>query len=87
MITNWLGFQRRKLLDTTLKPSGLQQLQSDKCIYIIERSINTVTEQLILGVYVDDILRFGKTNAIKKWFREIIINYFSIAINLKFVHF
>ena len=46
------AFEWRLLLDTTLKQMGFLQLQSDKCIYVINRSIHHVSERLILGVYV-----------------------------------
>ena len=56
------------LSDTRLKQLGFQQLQSDKYINIIHRSMNNITEKLNLGVHVDDILCLGTKNAVETWF-------------------
>jgi len=66
---------------------GFIQLQTDKCIYVINRSIHNLSEHLILGVYVDDILCSGTTMDITSWFHKELSIYFSITINLKSVHF
>jgi len=81
------AFEWRLLLDTTLKKIGFIQLQTDKCIYSIHRSHATVSETLILGVYVDDILCLGSTMSITTWFHQQLSNYFTITINLKISSF
>jgi len=66
---------------------GFIQLQTDKCIYSINRSNTNVQETSILGVYVDDILSLGSTMNITTWFHQQLSNYFSITINLKISSF
>ena len=46
----------RNLLDMSLKTLGFQQFKTDACIYKISKSINNLQQNLILGVFVDDIL-------------------------------
>jgi len=75
------------LLDTTLQKIGFIPLQTDKCIYSLNRSYNNVSEKLILGVYVDDILCLGSTMSITSWFHQQLSNYFSITINLNISSF
>ena len=60
---------------------GFIQLKTDKCIYILNRSYNNVSEKLILGV--DDILCLRSTMSTTSWFHEELSKYFSITINLK----
>jgi hypothetical protein len=81
------AYEWRLLLDTTLKKIGFIQLQTDKCIYSINRSNNNVQEKLILGVYVDDILCLGSTITITSWFHQQLSKYFTITINLKISSF
>ena len=52
-------------------------------VYIINHSFNNVSERLILGVNVDDILCLGTTMGIASWFHKELSIYFSITINLK----
>ena len=62
---------------------GFIQLQTDKCTYVINRSIHNVSERLIFGVYVDDILCLGTTMDIASWFHKELSVYFPIPINSK----
>ena len=55
---------------------GFPQLQTDKCIYDINRSIHHVSDCLILGVYVDDILCLGTTIDFASWFHKELSIYF-----------
>ena len=64
----------RLLLDTTLKSIGFLQLQSEKCIYKLEKSFNGSAHRLLLGVYVDDILCLSTNSDITSWFHHTISN-------------
>ena len=75
-------FECRLLLDTTLKKIDFLQLQTDKCIHILNRTYNNISERLILGIYVDDILSTYRMG-IASWFHKELSIYFSITINLK----
>jgi hypothetical protein len=73
------AFEWHLLLDTTLKSIGF--LQSDKCIYKLDKSINGTPHRLLLGVYVDDILCLRTNSEITSWFHQTIPAYFTITIN------
>jgi hypothetical protein len=75
------AFEWRLLLDTTLKSIGFLQLQSDKCIYKMEKSFHGISHRLLLGVYVDDILCLSSNPEITSWFHTTISDYFTITIN------
>ena len=75
------AYEWRILLDTTLRSIGFIPLQSDKCIYKLEKSINDSSHRLFIGVYVDDILCLGTNSAITTWFHETMSKHFTITIN------
>jgi hypothetical protein len=72
----------RHLLDNTLKSQGFSQFKTDACLYKISKLINNVSETLIIGVFVDDILCISKSMHLIEWFQHEMSTHFSITIKL-----
>ena len=69
-----------QLLDSTFKSFGFTQLQTDACVYKLTVIDQNVNDALILGVFVDDILRLGTSTSIIQWFQSLLSEKFSITI-------
>ena len=58
------GHEWRKLLDSTLKGFGFNQLKTDACVYQLTFIDQNINGTLILGVFVDGILYLGTSASI-----------------------
>jgi hypothetical protein len=66
----------RNLLDRTIKTIGFIQFKTDECVYKYTHQ----KSNLIIGVFVDDILCLGTDPEIINWFKEQLSNHFTITI-------